>query len=394
MISLLPAVLIGGPPNSGKSVLFYSLTKALHERGISHHVVRACPDGDGNWFHEIHREIGPDKIRLIYYPNKQWTDSFVNGICSDLERRHLPLLVDVGGQPQASQLCIFLHCTHSILLLPSDDGETAQFWHHTIASSGLSPLAEIHSELHGESVLTSASPIIRGTITGLERGHLAQGPVFEALVDCIAKLFKSYSLDELDQTKLALAPVQPPINIETLYRKFDPSAREWKREMLRPLLQEIPSHTPLAIYGKGPNWLYGTLAAHTGQQPFYQFDPRIGWLSPPTLAISTQSSPNEIECHQKEHESGDAIILNVRLVNEYLDYLQADHLPFPSIANDHGLILSGKLPLWLYTALVRLYQYAGIPWIACYQPQLNGAVVVMSHEGAHDVGDLIPMSVS
>ncbi|MBV9228005.1 MAG: hypothetical protein JOZ18_01740, partial [Chloroflexi bacterium] len=52
MMNLLPAVLVGGPPHAGKSVLFYRLTQALLECGISHHAIRACPDGEGNWFHE------------------------------------------------------------------------------------------------------------------------------------------------------------------------------------------------------------------------------------------------------------------------------------------------------------------------------------------------------
>ena len=43
----LPAILIGGPPHAGKSVLFYSLTHALRERHIPHHAIRACLDGEG-----------------------------------------------------------------------------------------------------------------------------------------------------------------------------------------------------------------------------------------------------------------------------------------------------------------------------------------------------------
>src|SRR5579884_757693 len=52
MTNLLPAVLVGGPPHAGKSVLFYQLTQALRERGIAHFAIRACPDGEGDWFHE------------------------------------------------------------------------------------------------------------------------------------------------------------------------------------------------------------------------------------------------------------------------------------------------------------------------------------------------------
>src|ERR1700730_1119067 len=54
----LPAVLIGGPPNAGKSVLTYNLTRELrrrrrdgyHDRGIPHYVFRANPDIEGDWF--------------------------------------------------------------------------------------------------------------------------------------------------------------------------------------------------------------------------------------------------------------------------------------------------------------------------------------------------------
>ena len=37
----LPAVVIGGPPHSGKSVLAYSLTRALRAPSISHYLLRA-----------------------------------------------------------------------------------------------------------------------------------------------------------------------------------------------------------------------------------------------------------------------------------------------------------------------------------------------------------------
>src|SRR5436305_1318113 len=48
MVNLLPAILVGGPPHAGKSVLFYRLTQALRARGLDHHAIRACPDGEGN----------------------------------------------------------------------------------------------------------------------------------------------------------------------------------------------------------------------------------------------------------------------------------------------------------------------------------------------------------
>ena len=68
-------------------------------------------------------------------------------------------------------------------------------------------------------------------------------------------------------------------------------------------------------------------------------------------------------------------------------------MPFPPILSEDGLIIDGKIPHWLLTALVRLYQNAGIAWIACHQPQLHGAVVVMSRVPAHAIGDLVPLPI-
>ncbi len=194
MVNLLPAVLVGGPPHAGKSVLFYSLTKTLHERGIAHHAIRACPDGEGNWFQEIYEAIGINEIRHICFTDKQWTDTFVNGICSDLERRHLPFLVDMGGRPQDEQRRIFLNCTHSILLLKPEDAESTDLWRILIAESGLSQLAVLRSELDGTPALDSESPIIQGTITGLHRGSLASGRLFSALVERTRRSFPPIGL--------------------------------------------------------------------------------------------------------------------------------------------------------------------------------------------------------
>ncbi len=46
----LPAILIGGPPKAGKSVLTYNLTQELRRCEIPHYVFRANPDIEGDWF--------------------------------------------------------------------------------------------------------------------------------------------------------------------------------------------------------------------------------------------------------------------------------------------------------------------------------------------------------
>lgn len=390
MLNLLPALLIGGPPNAGKSVLFYSLTETLHARGVRHHAIRACPDGEGNWYQEIHRVLDPEAIRLLRI-KKDWTAGFVDGICHDLERRHLPLLVDVGGSPREWQLRILQACTHSLLLLRRDKPESADFWHALVKRAGLLPLAECYSERDGISSITSTSPVLEGTLTSLERGIPVRGALFDALVERITTLFASYSLEELEQAKLALAPTDFPVNLDPLLRKLDPRAKEWAPEMLKRLPGELPDTIALAVYGRGPGWLYGMLAAYAGQHPFYQFDPRIGWLAPPALNIGTQPSSEEITV--RLHEFHDALILSIRINTDYLDHLQAEQLAFPPVPPGRGVIFDGKIPHWLLTALVRLYAGAGVTWIACHQPKLKGAIVITSRVPEHTIGELILLPV-
>lgn len=384
MVNMLPAIIIGGPPHAGKSVLFTSLTKALSERGVRHHAIRACPDGEGNWSQEADQDVVRD-IRII----GSWTDEFVEGICRDLERRHLPLLVDMGGRPTELQTHILHHCTHSLLLLRADKEEDAQRWLHLVAENGLLPLAQLYSELDGIASLTAKYPIIEGTLTSLQRGFDASGLVFETLVERIVSLFL-YSNEELEQAKLAMAPTELVVNLYDLLKKIAPQATSWKPEMIPAVLEELPANTALSVYGKAPHWLYGTLAAHSGEQAFYQFDPRIGWLCPPLFQLSTQTSTEVIGTPRVFEQY---TRLSIDIVRKHLDYLQAKHLPFLPVAGDRGLILEGQTPSWVITALVRLYKKTGVAWIACYQPTLQRAVVVTSQSAMYAPGDLVVMPV-
>jgi CRISPR-associated protein Csx3 len=388
MVPLLPAIVIGGPPHAGKSVLFYSLTRTLHERGVRHHAIRACPDGEGNWYQEVQRVLDPESIRLLRV-KKAWTGDFVQGICRDLERRHLPLLVDVGGQPEEWQQRILHACTHALLVLRDDQPESADFWRALVKRAGLLLLAECFSQRDDISTVSATLPILKGTLANLERGIPTQGECFNALIERITALFASYSLAELEQAKLAHAPAEFPVNLDPLLHKLDSQATLWTPAMLKRLPDELPRDRALAIYGRGPGWLYAMLAVLAGQQPFYQFDPRIGWLAPPTLQLGAQPSSGEISVRLQPCQ--DAHILSIRINTDYLDHLQAEQLMFPSLPATGGIIIDGKIPHWLLTALARLYAQAGMAWIACYQPELKTAVVVASRDAAHAPGDLIPM---
>jgi CRISPR-associated protein Csx3 len=258
-----------------------------------------------------------------------------------------------------------------------------------VRANGLLSLAELASQSHGTSHLDDDGPVLQGTFVGLARSSRPSGKLFEALVERVALLFSSYSPAELERVKLDLAPADLVASLDLFLKRQAPYTRHWEPAMLPLLLADLPAETPLAIYGPGPDWVYGALAAHSGRQPLYQFDPRTGWIAPPPLLIGTHSTP-DIQGELLLSER--AAVLSVRITKQ-LDYQQAYHLPFPPAPVERGLILDGRLPLWLTTALVRLYQKARVAWIACSQIPQEGAIVVSSQVSSPVPGEVVALPV-
>ncbi len=384
MRNLLPAVLIGGPPHAGKSVLLYHLTHALQERGVRHHAIRACPDGEGNWFQEGNPEI-VSQIRV----KGHWSDAFVERMYQDLEHRCLPFLVDMGGRPQRSQLDLLRSCTHAVLLLRADLPEDTHLWQQIVVEANLLLLAQLTSDLEGVSAITTHQPLLKGTISGLERhsSKVKGDEVFLKLVDCIATFFDSYSPQDLERTFLEQAPTELVIDLPTSLRTYT-TAMWWEPQMLVPFLASLPPQTALSVYGKAPTWLYAALAAYTGQQPFYLFDPKLpfGWVQPLRVAIGAEQSS---EAQIVLQHFRDVSVLSISFTDKRIEYFQPDPLTFPAIPTERGLLIDGPLPNWLLTALIRLYKEAGVHWIASFYPPLNSAVVAYSRVHTHVLGSLV-----
>ena len=386
--SSLPAILIGGPPNAGKSVLTYNLTLALRQRRIPHYVFRANPDIEGDWF----LQGNLDTVRQILLPVegfRHWTDIFRAFVCRDFADRQLPLIVDLGGLPREADNCIIRVCTHSILLLKDEDEDATNTWHHYTRTNGLLPLAEIRSQLHGDSTLLATEPTITGTLTGLVRGTTISTSLFDALVERVSQLFSSYTAAELEQLHMASAPIEHIVHVEkTPFTQHSPGNR-WTTELVSQFLTELPQDE-MAVYGRGPNWLYGALALHAATQPFHQFDARLGWVTPPVLRAGTfEQIPHDIISVQEDKSNSEQYIIRIHPVHNYLDYSEAGKLVIPEPPSQRGVIVSGKLPLWLFTALARFYKQRNVPWIALNYAPDNRPVVISSQVATHATGEIL-----
>jgi CRISPR-associated protein Csx3 len=375
-----PAVLVGGPPDSGKSVLTFSLTQALRKRGIQHYVLRACPDGEGDWTQMADQEL----VRTILVP-RTWTPAFVEHVCRDLEGRHLPLIVDIGGRPQSWQEAIFDCCSHAVLLTP--DEASRHQWREMMARHGVPLLADLRSALEGESHANESQTVLQGTLIGLHRGATARGPAFDALVDRLAKLF-DYPADELRQAHLDSAPVETVVELDRLKRTLEIGGNPtvWEPASLPQVVDYLPQGVPLGLYGRGPNWLYATLALLAHPAELCQFDVRLGWVLPAPIKVGRHSpyAPLQVAVYAET----DYTRLEFSLPRAYIDYLEAEELFVPLIPLEQGVVLSGKLPHWLLTGLALAYRQAR--WLAVFQPPLGGAVVVHSQGDTPAVGSILP----
>lgn len=378
--SRFPAVLIGGPPHSGKSVLAYSLKQALKQAGVQCYLLRAAPDGEGDWSQEAEPELGRALRRKGGY-----TPAWVKHMCDDIAARPLPFLVDVGGRPKPWDEAVFDQCTHAILL--TTETESPAFWHNLVHKYNLILLADLTSQLSGQSTLTAEQPVLKGTITQLSRGQAAQGVVFEALLARLKALF-GYGYGELFNIHQAQAPVELVVDINHLRRRINPHrpGLTWQAQDLPATLADLPQDSPLALYGLGPAWLYAAVARHIAPQDFYQFDARRGWVKPP---LFTPAKSGRSDIAMIARETAEFIYLKFDLLEDYLEYAPAIPLSLPPPPSGKGLILSSKLPNWLYTGLTLFYQHTA--WAAIYYPHSNEGIVVSVNDagGGFRVGQTI-----
>ncbi len=377
-MELFPAVAIGGPPHAGKSVLAYSLSQALRARDVQHYVLRAYPDGEGDWANEAQQAL-VRRIRIKDWGSPRW----VEHVSRDILNRHLPLIVDVGGRPTPWQEAILDCCTHFVLL--HRDEASRREWKSLAQRHGLALLADLRSELHGTQRVEGQGRVLQGVITGLERGTVASGPTFDALVERLCLLF-AYSPEEIRQAHMAQAPVETVVDLARLARALGTEPNRWQPQDLPRVLAYLPERVPLGLYGRGPVWLYAAVATLTPPAPFYQFDVRLGWVGPPALTTGGEGSEGPLRI--RVHDRGSHIRLEASVEGSYLDYAEAQNLAVPAVPQDRGIVLSGKLPMWLWTGLVLAYRT--VRWAAVYQPQQHDrAVVVFSSGGEVRPGDLV-----
>lgn len=140
-------ICIVGPANSGKSVFIRELRKTLNRKlgedfRKHYFTLRACPDGEGDWFGELPAEEGK-----LYRVKKSFDDEFAPMIIEDikkLKKSIRTIFVDCGGKIDKKNQMIFNESTHAILVSANQSASTE--WIRALKASELALLAEVNSK--------------------------------------------------------------------------------------------------------------------------------------------------------------------------------------------------------------------------------------------------------
>lgn len=169
-----PALMIVGPPDSGKSVLSHALFTALLPQYPEVFLQRANWDGEGNWLLELPPEATAAECEALKQvgkggPSERFFGHHGHAILQ-LRRQKPLVLVDVGGKVQATKVPILEACSHYLII--SSDPDRIEEWHEFCRDRGnQKPVAVIHSTLEPGLEIHRRQPYLEITCGPWLRGQ-------------------------------------------------------------------------------------------------------------------------------------------------------------------------------------------------------------------------------
>ncbi len=180
-------VVIGGPPHSGKSVFIQALRNKLRESkpdafNENVYIIRACPDGEGDWFGDVKEEQGK-VFRFSGVFTKEFAEQMADAIENTSKTKKI-VIVDVGGKLDRKNNLIFSKCNSGIIV-SSNPKETIK-WVGAYEQSELKLLAIANSKIEGETKVISNEPL-EIDISNLDRNKVKDIIIPQSVVDIFIK---------------------------------------------------------------------------------------------------------------------------------------------------------------------------------------------------------------
>lgn len=346
-----------GPPHSGKSVFIANIERYLPSDGYT--VIRGCPDGEGGWSNNENQNI----TQLVRKKGK-FTPEFVQEVNEIIDRQENPIIiVDVGGIRSKENKEIFSHCDAFVVL--SSSQEETQKWKEFGEETGLQCLAIMDSVLEGEEAIYETEPFLRGLITGLERGtYLNNSEILKKLTDIIVsqskyKDFKKDKTNVLNVTELGDelgCGESRTLEDGTVIKSVN-----WKQEVSKVLYEKVFHNVngskKVKIDGARATWVLGNIVSacqDAGIEDISAYDIRTTEYIP-IKKLETVETNAAKGLEYTVVESDQSVFLDVDIPTGTYAIEDYDQCVIPTINEDKPLYVSGRLPLWLYTAIATSY---------------------------------------
>ena len=400
-------IIVCGPPHSGKSVFLANLMR--HLPPDSFYLTFAAPDGEWHW-----SNFGDQDLVSTVRQKGSFSTDFMESMLHAIRANQQDLvLVDTGGVMSSENKKIFRVCDGCIIL--SSNPEAKAQWRAFASENGVSVLAELDSVLHGRCELSPATPdgVVRGTISGLERGHTVQSETLEAVASRLRDIIRTNSAEMMSEGELLCN-----INGATVSQRL----LEDEESRKDPFLGIRPAHLPAAlrltqsvarlqevrIWNVRASILASAYATSLAGSVSL-FDVSKGYIRIPDLTPKGNGNGNgAIEW--------EVIPLHELTLVKWRNrrFVTADDLPLlvpPEVDITKGVVLaSQEPPMWVHATLARAYARAGVPFVGQFwpvesgraQPTLGGrmwsevhphagpAVVVAGPE--QKIGEIFPVS--
>jgi CRISPR-associated protein Csx3 len=162
-------ILIGGPPDSGKSVLsnLLRLTLPKCQPSLRMYLHRANWDGEGNWAYEMEDRVVAEQLKKkndkdvhLHPESNSLLPKYFDYHSKAIEniRNVMDLtLVDLGGKPKDHERPVLQQCSHYIVI--SNKPEKVNEWHSLC--EGLQPIAVIHNSRQADYQLVQTEPFLQ-----------------------------------------------------------------------------------------------------------------------------------------------------------------------------------------------------------------------------------------
>lgn len=357
-----------GPPHSGKSVFIENLLKKMPTDSMT--IIRACPDGEGNWSNNENQ----NETSMVRKKGK-FTNTFIQDACKAIDNQtNKIVLVDAGGVMSKENEEVFQHCDSFVVL--SSDEKKKEEWLQFGNDLGLDCIASLDSSLEGQEEVYTELPYLQGRIVGLERGQtLENSPIINGVISTIikkSKYFEQESVQETTPKEVFIDDTDLGFELgygKEIYTNKDMAVRQvrWKEEAIPQLYQciseKVKNTNTVRLNGIRANFILSAICKACRQnnvENISLYDVRSSEYIP-IKNIPKQANLNE--CEGLDYhivESQDNLFMDVDITKEKYSLEDYEKCVLPEIDGNKSLYLSGRLPNWLLASITSSYQSSRI----------------------------------